>query len=447
MLRVSCQYCNVRTKEFPINITKPSTDWFREVGFGVFVHFGHAAHRGWELSWQMTGGVEGQFPPREPIACDEYFANASEFNPINFSADDWADMIAGAGAGYAVFTTKHHDGFAMFDTQHSDYSITTTSPFGRDLTAEFVAALRARGIRVGLYFSLPDWHHPEYPTMTDATTTKPYKIGSYARTSPEQWARYRSFFIDQLTEILTKFGEVDVLWLDGEFDHTAEEWDFENIREVVRQLQPHCLVNDRCVGFGDFATPEQQLPDVTPVIPWEICMTMNDSWGWTVDDERWKSVPQLITYLAQTVAAGGNLLLNVGPQGDGTFPPQAQDRLAAIGAWISRNAEAVRGVDRPPLPVSSPLPVGYKNDSEGERLFIYCTLRPWDCVIVSGVPVNRIDSVQVLGRDEPLAFTAIASLPEVHRGATDPTGQVEIEIPDDVASDFMPVIAIRLRAL
>ena len=393
----------------------------------------------------MTGGVEGQFPPREPVPCDEYFANAAEFNPSEFDADAWADTVAASGAGYAVFTTKHHDGFAMFDSTHSDYSITKTSPFGRDVTAELVAALRSRGIRVGLYFSLPDWHHPEYPTMTDATTTKPYKIGSYVRTSPEQWGRYRAFFIDQLTEILTNYGTIDVLWLDGEFDHTAEEWDFAGIREHVRALQPDCLVNDRCVGFGDFATLEQQLPEVSPSMPWEICMTMNDSWGWTLDDDRWKSTPQLLTNLAQTLAAGGNLLLNVGPKGDGNFPPEAQERLRDIGEWIDRNAAAVRGIDRVPVAVRAPLPVGHKVDAHGEYLFIYCIMRPWDTLTISGVPVNRIESVRVLGWDEPLQFTAVASLPEVHRGATDPSGELEISIPRDVSAELVPVIAVTLR--
>jgi alpha-L-fucosidase len=393
----------------------------------------------------MTGGVEGQFPPREPVACDEYFANAAQFNPQGFDANSWAEMVANSGAAYAVFTTKHHDGFAMFDTEHSDYSIVKTSPFGRDLTAELVAALRSHGVRIGLYYSLPDWHYPEYPTMTDATTTKPYRIGSYVRTPPEQWARYRAFMINQLTEILTKYGTIDVLWLDGEFDHTPEEWDFAQIRDHVRTLQPDCLVNDRCVGFGDFATPEQQLPDIAPPVPWEICMTMNDSWGWALNDDRWKSTPQLLTYLARTIAAGGNLLLNVGPKGDGTFPIEASDRLRGIGDWINRNTEAVRGIDRAPSAISAPLPVGHKKDIDGERLFIYCTMRPWDTLTISGVPVNRIESVRVLGRADDLRFTAVASLPEVHRGAIDPLGELEISIPDDVADILMPVIAVKIR--
>ncbi|WP_197137678.1 alpha-L-fucosidase [Salinibacterium sp. NK8237] len=421
------------------------TDWFADAGFGVFVHFGHASRRGWELSWQMTGGVEGQLPPMKPVACAEYFANASEFNPSEFDADVWAEAIANSGARYAVFTTKHHDGFAMFDTEYNDYSIVKTSPFGRDITAELVSALRARDIKIGLYFSLPDWHHPEYPRMTDETATKPFKIGGYVRTSPEQWARYRSFFIDQLTELLTKYGTIDVMWLDGIFDHTAEEWDFGQIREHIRTLQPNCLVNDRCVGFGDFATPEQQLPEVSPLVPWEVCMTMNESWGWVPDDTQWKTTPQLLTSLSRIIATGGNLLLNVGPQGDGTFPLEATERLEAIGEWIARNREAVHGITRPADNIRGTLPVGYKKVDGGERLYIYCIMRPWDTLSLAGVPVNRVDNVRVVGTDEPLPFMTAASLPEVHRGATDPLGEVQITLPADVGDSFMPVIAVDIR--
>ena len=393
----------------------------------------------------MTAGVEGQYPPRTPVACEEYFDNASVFNPHLFDAGEWATAIAHSGATYAVFTTKHHDGFAMYDTQLSDYSIVRTSPFGRDLTAELVEALRKVGVRVGFYLSLPDWHHPDYPRMTDATTTKPYRIGSYTRTTPEQWQRYRAFFIGQLTEILTNYGSIDVLWFDGEFEHTPEEWDFASIREVVRELQPGCVVNDRCVGFGDFATPEQQAPEQLPDKPWEICMTMTDSWGWTIDDNRWKSTALIITRLAETVAKGGNLLLNVGPRGDGRFPDEALVRLHEVGEWVRRNADAVFGRISQPTDLRAPLPLGRKIDAAGEHIYAYGTMRPWDTLTVANIPVNRVESVRVLGCPDELHFVAIASLPEVHSGKSDPRGELEIAIPRAVADSLVPVFDIRLR--
>lgn len=423
-----------------------ATDWFSEAGFGVFVNLGHGATRGWELSWQMTGGVFGYRPERDPVACEEYFANALTFDPHRFDAEEWADHIAASGATYAVFNAKHHDGLALYDTTQSDYSIVTSTPFGRDMTAEVVRALRSRGLRVGIYFSIIDWYHPDYPRMTDETVTKPYRLDSWVRTSPEQWARYREFMLAQLTELLTRYGPIDVLWLDGEFEHTREEWDFAQLREHVRALQPDCLVNDRCLDHGDFATPEQQLPADRADGPWELCMTMTDSWGWIADD-RWKSIPTLIATLAETASGGGNLLLNVGPRGDGTFPPEAVARLRAIGDWIDRNVDAVRGSIRAADDVRAPVPVGRKIDESGERLFVYCTLRPWDTLALADLPVLRVESVRVLGRDEPLSFTAMPSLPEVHASAPDPHGMLEIALPEDFAADIVPVLEVRLRGL
>ena len=421
--------------------------WFPGAALGVFIHFGHAAHRGWELSWQMTGGVEGQFPPRRPVAVEEYFANAAHFDPQGFDADQWADAVADSGATYAVFTTKHHDGFAMFDTALSDYSITRTSPFRRDITRELVDALRVRGIRIGLYFSLPDWQHEDYPRMTDTSVAKPYRIGTYARPTREQWIRFQAYFRGQLTELLTNYGEISVLWFDGEFEHSDKDWDYAGIRALVRSLQPDCLVNDRCVGQGDFLTPEQQVPEAAPEEPWEVCLTMNESWGWTSDDDRWKSVPTILDRFVRTITAGGNMLLNVGPQGDGTFPPEATERLAALGDWVSRNREAVFDLDIVPGDISAPVPLAATSTAAGTRVFAYCTMRPWDRLVLQGVPVRRVRSVRVLGDDLNLDYEAIPRLPDIRAGLNDPLGDLEITLPDDVAASLVPVIEVELAPL
>jgi alpha-L-fucosidase len=416
--------------------------WFADAGFGVFLHFGHASSQGWELSWQMTGGVLGQHPALEPVPCEEYFANAFAFDPHAFDAGDWADAIAAAGAGYVVFTAKHHDGFAMYDSAVSDYSIARASPFGRDLLAELLPALRERGLRVGIYLSLPDWHHADYPRMRDATVTKPYRIGSWVRTDAEQWHRYRVHVIDQLTELLSRYGTIDVLWLDGEFEHTADEWDFADIRRRVRDLQPDCLVNDRCVGHGDFATPEQQLPDHAPIGPWEVCLTMNDTWGWSETGQRWKSVPELLTRLIEANVRGGNLLLNVGPRGDGAFPDQAQQILRGIGTWFARNGEAVGGLSPAPDGMSSRLPLASRSVDGVTRVYVFCTMRPYGQLVVSGTPVNRIRAVRMLGETRELGYSATPRLPDVHAGLRDPRGELVIEIPEAAGAHLIPVIAI-----
>lgn len=421
-----------------------SSDWFRGAALGIFIHLGHAARRGWELSWQMTGGVDGQFPPREPVACEEYFANAALFDPHAFDAEEWAEAIARTGATYVVFTAKHHDGFAMFDTTLSDYSIVRTSPFGRDLQKEVVDALRRRGLRIGFYFSIVDWYHEDYPRMTDDTVTKPYPVGEYVATDSAQWARYRAFMLGQVTELLTNYGRIDVMWFDGEFQHTPEEWDFAGIRAHVRALQPECLVNDRCIGHGDFRTPEQQMPEPIPEEPWEVCMTMNESWGWTTDDSRWKSTPTILARLVNTITAGGNLLLNVGPKGDGTFPDEAVERLNELGEWVSRNRDAVFDLEPTPGVITAPIPLAAKTSDDGIRVYAYCTMRPWDRLSLRAVPVHRVHSVRVLGTDEPLPFEAIPSLADVHAGVEDPLGNLEINIPSSVGDSLVPVIEVHL---
>jgi len=422
------------------------TSWFDDLGLGIFLHWGHASSRGWEMSWQMTGGVTGQLPPREPVSCEEYFANASSFDPDAFDAVRWADDIAAAGARYAVFTSKHHDGFAMFDTKLSDYSITRTSPFGRDVLGELVPALRERGLRIGIYFSIIDWHHEDYPRYSDSTIRKPYVLGDYPRPNHEGWRRYRSFMLNQLTELLTRYGPIDICWLDGEFEHSAEEWDFADIRAHIRDLQPNCLVNDRCIGFGDFTTPEQQLRQTPPDGPWELCMTMNDSWSWVDTDHNWKSPHALVERLVETVVAGGNLLLGVGPLGDGTFPDEATLLLRSIGTWVSANAESVHGLRAGLTSHQCRLPTSRRSTSDGERIYVYLTMSPAETLVLQQLPVNRIHSVRWLDTGSELPWAASPSLPDVHRAAADPLGELTITLSAARAASICPVLAIDITA-
>jgi alpha-L-fucosidase len=425
--------------------TGPDTSWFRGLGLGLFLHWGHASTRGWELSWQMTGGVLGQAPALEPVGCDEYFANAAGFDPEAFDPADWAQQAWSAGARYVVFTTKHHDGFAMFDTRLSDYSVTRHAPLGRDVTREVVDAFRARGFRIGLYFSLVDWYHPDYPRYTDETVHKPYVVGDHPRASAAKWERYRAFMLGQLDELLTGYGDIDIVWLDGEFEHSSDEWRFDEIRALVRERQPHALVNDRCVGHGDFTTPEQQLPIVAPAGPWEACMTMNSTWGHVPWDDTWKSPATLLHTLIEAVSMGGNLLLNVGPRGDGTFPPQARERLAAIGTWMERHRESIQDV-RPGLQLwqfhgpstERTLPDG------GRRIYLHLVMRPYEQVLVRDLPVRRVRAVSLLGDGQALPFVVIPRLSEVHAGSADPIGQLRIDISERQLDPLCTVVVIDL---
>jgi len=419
-------------------------DWFTGLGLGVFISWGHASSQGWELSWQMTGGVAGHPPAREPVGCEQYFANAADFNPQGFDPQQWARDIKAAGASYVVFTAKHHDGFAMYDTALADYSITKTASFGRDIVAELLPALRAENLRVGLYFSIIDWHHPDYPRYTDETVHKPYVIGDYPRADGASWRRYRAFMLGQITELLTHYGPIDIFWLDGEFEHSPEEWDFAGIREHIRQLQPNCLVNDRCLGFGDFRTPEQQLPETIPPGPWEICLTMNESWGWVPIDSQWKSADRLVEHIVEAVSSGGNLLLNVGPRGDGTFPPEAEQRLAAIGHWLARNGESARGVEPALTRWQCRLPSSRRHLGNHERIYVYLTMRPRDTLTIRQIPVKRISAVGVVGDPAALDWTGTPCLPDIHNASPDPLGELNIDVSGIENSVTCPVLAIDL---
>lgn len=421
------------------------TTTFAELGLGIMLNWTHASTQGWEQSWQMTGGVRGQYPPREPVPCDQYFANSATFDPHNFDADRWARDVANAGASYAVFSAKHHDGFALWDTRESDYSIVKASPYGRDVVAELVPALRSRGLRIGLYFSIVDWYSELYPRFTDDAIAKPYEIGHYPR-SPETWDAYRGYLLAQLTELLTAFGPIDIIWLDGEFEHTLEEWNFAEIREHIRALQPWCLVNDRCVGFGDFRTPEQQVPEEPPSGAWEQCMTMNNSWGYVAEDDAWKSPAELIEAVVETRIRGGNLLLSVGPTGDGSFPDAAAERLAALGAWTSANRPALHGLSPGLRPWQHRLPSARQVHESGERIYLYLTMTPGERIKVRDLPVRRITGVQLLSAGAALAYDTQANITEIQKQTPDPLGDLIVTI-GDVRDVLVPVIAIDIEGI
>jgi alpha-L-fucosidase len=425
----------------------PDSSWFRGLGLGVFIHWGHASTRGWELSWQMTGGVQLQEPALEPVGCNEYFDNAAGFNPAGFDPAAWAELAWRAGARYVVFTAKHHDGFAMFDTELSDYSITKHAEFGRDITRDVVDAFRERGFRIGLYFSIIDWHHPDYPRYTDETISKPYVVGSYPRASPEKWERYRQFMLGQLDELLTGYGPLDLVWLDGEFEHTREEWRFDEIREHIRNKQPGALVNDRCVGHGDFATPEQQLPAVAPGGLWETCVTMNSTWGYVPWDDSWKSPVTLLHAAIEAASMGGNLLLNLGPRGDGSLPREAVERLEALAGWFENHGESVHGTE-PGLELwQFHGPSTRRTGPDGSsRLYLHLTARPYERVVVRGLPVDRIAAVRLLGTGQSLAFTVHPRLKDLHARSTDPLGELHVEVDPGLLDPLCTVLVADLTA-
>ncbi len=410
-------------------------DWFTAARLGVFVHWDHASQAGLELSWPMAGGLFA-LPHCQVVPAEEYHAHARTFDPQGWDADDLAARAVDAGAGYAVLTAKHHSGFAMWPTAQSDHSIAHT-PYGRDIVGSFVEATRSAGLRVGLYFSLSDWHHPAYPPLRDEH--RPYLPG-HTPPMPDEatWARYLDFQRAQLRELLTDYGRIDLLWFDGGWERPAAAWKPRELEAMLRELQPGIVLNDRLYGVGDYATPEQFVPSVAPDGPWETCMTMNESWGWNPDDPDLKSGRRLVHTLCEVAGKGGNLLLNVSPRGDGTLPPEQVERLAHVGRWMDRHAEAVVDTE----PGLEPWQFYGPSTRHGRTTYLHLLSRPYEEVTVRGVPVRRVRSVRVLGTGEELAFRTRTGVLEMLQ--PDPDGELTIEVPLSVLDDDATVLAVEL---
>lgn len=334
--------------------------WFREARFGMFIHWGlySIPARG---EWVRS---DEQMPE------SEYMPYFDEFNPRDYNPRAWAKAAKEAGMQYVVLTAKHHDGFCLFDSQYTDFKSTNTK-LGRDIVRDFVEAVRAEGLRVGLYFTLIDWHHPDYPHYGDRY--HPMRNHPECSNENRDFNRYLEYMFNQAREICSNYGKLDLLWFDFSYDHMrGETWKATEFIEMVRSLQPNVIIDNRLEvsgeGFGslhdcrptpyhgDFVTPEKFIPpqgilDVegNPML-WEVCATMNNNWGFNGTDPFYKPASMLIKKLVECVSKGGNMILNVGPDAQGNIPPQSQAILRDIGRWMHDNAESIYGCGRSELP-------------------------------------------------------------------------------------------------
>lgn len=334
--------------------------WFREARFGMFIHWGlySIPARG---EWVRS---DEQMPE------SEYMPYFDEFNPRDYNPRAWAKAAKEAGMQYVVLTAKHHDGFCLFDSQYTDFKSTNTK-LGRDIVRDFVEAVRAEGMRVGLYFTLIDWHHPDYPHYGDRY--HPMRNHPECSNENRDFNRYLEYMFNQAREICSNYGKLDLLWFDFSYDHMrGETWKATEFMEMVRSLQPNVIIDNRLEvsgeGFGslhdcrptpyhgDFVTPEKFIPpqgilDVegNPML-WEVCATMNNNWGFNGTDPFYKPASMLIKKLVECVSKGGNMILNVGPDAQGNIPPQSQAILRDIGRWMHDNAESIYGCGRSELP-------------------------------------------------------------------------------------------------
>jgi alpha-L-fucosidase len=303
--------------------------WWRAARFGMFIHFGLYSIPAGKWHGTSTTGTASEWLIHDlKLDANEYARELlPQFNPTKFDAERWVRIAKDAEMKYIVVTTKHHDGFCLFDSQFTDYDVMST-PFQRDIMKELSDAARRQGITICWYYSIMDWHHPDAQ-------------------SPESWPRYVEVMKGQLKELLTNYGRIGVLWFDGEWDPKWTEQQGRALYAYLRNIQPDLIINNRIGntragfsgisargGIGDFFTPEQQIPETDPGGDWESCITMNGSWGFKADDQNWKSAGDLIRMLTDITSKNGNFLLNVGPTGEGEISPESVQRLAEIGQWM-----------------------------------------------------------------------------------------------------------------
>ena len=315
----------------------PIQTWFTSAKLGMFVHYGIYSVRGLNPSWSFFDGE---------LTYDEYMEQKTSFTASRFDADAWATLARAAGATYMVLTAKHHDGVALFDTEQGDLSVVAQTPARRDLVREYVDAAHNAGLRAGLYYSLPDWSHPDYPSVRPRTVRDEREADSPFAYSPRgtedtlAWGRYIGYLRAQLDELQLGYGVVDLFWFDGDWERDEEQWGSAAIRGGLVRNNPEVVINDRLPGAGDYATPEQGLPITAPHGPWELCVTIGDGWSWKPEHTE-KSARQLIRLFAQVVGKGGNLLVNVAPFEDGTIGSGQVATMLGLGRWVRKHSEAI----------------------------------------------------------------------------------------------------------
>ena len=346
--------------------------WWRQAKFGMFIHWGLYSILGRD-AWAMGD---------EDIPLEEYQELAAQFRPAQNAPRIWARLARSAGMRYMVLTTKHHEGFCLFDTGLTDYCAPKCAT-GRDLVREFVDAARSEGLRVGFYYSLMDWHHPDWRTAKDDRAARD---------------RFVAYTHGQLRELLSNYGKIDILWYDMPVPLDATGWHSEAMNRMVLELQPEIVINNRNLLAGDFSTPEQFTQ--AGKADWESCMTMNDSWGYNPTDHNWKSSQQLLQNLAECTRDGGNYLLNIGPMADGSIPAASIERLRTIGGWLQRNGEAIYATQRCSFPHGN---IGVYTRKEN-TLFVVVYFWPGQRMTVGGVKF-RVHTARLLASGLPVKFT------------------------------------------
>ena len=411
----------IKTDQETINYLEESPEsfdqrmkWWRDDRFGMFIHWGVYAIPAGKYNGKEVKGIGEWIMKHGEIPVIEYEKYAKQFNPVKFDADEWVRILKDAGMKYLVITSKHHDGFAIWDSKVSNYDIVDFAPYGKDILQALSKACKEQGIKFGLYHSIMDWHHPDAQAY------------SYLKNDPKKRADNKEHFADyletymkpQVKELIDNY-DPDIIWFDGEWIEEFTHKQGQELYQYVRTLNPSILINNRVdkgrsgmQGMnkadkkyaGDFGTPEQEILETASTLDWESCMTMNDTWGFKKSDHNWKSTKELVHNLIDVTAKGGNYLLNVGPTAEGLIPAPSVERLKQIGIWLNVNGEAIYGTEK--------LQHNYK---QGEHIFftkqkgspVYFTIileKPKEHLILKNLKPKDNSTIKLLGFDEPLKW-------------------------------------------
>lgn len=429
--------------------TQGDTAWFTHDRFGMFIHFGlysMAARHEWVKS-------------REMISEEHYDKYFKYFNPDMYDPKDWARRAKEAGMKYVVLTTKHHEGFCLFDSQYTDYKATNT-PYGRDIVREYVDAFRAEGLHIGFYYSLIDWHHPDF--TIDKYHPRREDENILELDKGRDMHKYAEYMRNQVTELLTNYGKIDILWFDFSYPGVEptekaplmggkgkEDWEAEKLIETARALQPGIIIDNRTGLEQDLWTPEQyQLqrwmrhPETGELVTWEACQTFSGSWGYYRDEMTWKSPEMLIEMLINTVAIGGNLLMNVGPTSRGYLDYRAEDALKVYADWMKYHSRSIYGCTMAEPEFKEPRGCRLTQSVDGKRLYIHLCEYPYKFLELPGYG-GKAEYAQFLNDGSELKMAD-----KVHHfsdGKSEGDDLLVIELPEVKPNVLIPVIELFLK--
>jgi alpha-L-fucosidase len=396
--------------------------WFADAKLGIFVHWGIYAVDGIDESWSFHN---------RKISYPAYMKQLKGFTASKYDPNAWAALIKESGARYAVITTKHHDGVALWPTKQNHYSVVKNTPAKRDLLGPLYQALDRQGIKRGAYYSLIDWSHPDYPGFLKDSSR--YKISD----QPKRWQKFLAFNQAQINEV-NKAYHPDMWWFDGDWEHSAAEWNAAGIRSSIIRLKPSAILNGRLAGYGDYDTPEQNFPVTRPQYHWwELCMTINNNWGYQPQDTAWKTPYEVITIFADAISNGGNMLLDIGPREDGTIPAEEVHVLKELGQWNKKHDEAIFGT-------VAGLPLGHfygptTLSKDSTTLYLFLPGKVQGQVVVKGLK-NSIKRIRVVGTTQTVPHKLVGKI-----SWSPVPGLVYISVPEQVQDQYMSVLAVELE--